>query len=85
MLGPQVTCMLFWQLLHTIQTTLASSVRLNFIKIKIFRLRHLHKISSEELLINFRELIGEHTGENMAEAVWETLTMYGIQDRVSCF
>ena len=42
------------------------------------------KISPEELLIDFRELIGEHTGENMAEAVWETLAMYGIQDRVSC-
>jgi len=43
------------------------------------------EMSSEELLIDFRELVGEHTGENMAEAVWETLTMYGIQDRVSCF
>jgi hypothetical protein len=27
----------------------------------------------EELLIDFRELQGEHSGENMAEAVWETL------------
>jgi hypothetical protein len=36
----------------------------------------------EELLIDFRELIGEHSGENMAEAVWETLTKYGISDRV---
>lgn len=39
--------------------------------------------SSEELLIDFRELVGEHSGENMAEAVWETLTQYGIRDRVS--
>lgn len=38
----------------------------------------------EELLIDFRELMGEHSGENMAEAVWETLTKYGISDRV-CF
>ena len=37
----------------------------------------------EELLINFRELEGEHTGANMAEPVWETLTCYGIQTRAS--
>ena len=36
----------------------------------------------EELLIDFRELVGEHTGENMAEAVWETLKLYGLHDRV---
>ena len=36
----------------------------------------------EELLINFHELMGEHSGENMAEAVWETLTKYGISDHV---
>jgi hypothetical protein len=38
----------------------------------------------EELLIDFRELEGEHSGGNMAEAVWETLTCFGIEDRVSC-
>jgi hypothetical protein len=38
---------------------------------------------TEELLIDFRELLGEHSGENMAEAVWETLVMYGIEGRVS--
>ena len=27
---------------------------------------------AEELLIDFRELIGEHSGENMVEAVWQT-------------
>ena len=43
----------------------------------------LIQFSSEELLIDFRELIGEHTGENMAEAVWKTLTRYDIQDQVS--
>ena len=37
---------------------------------------------TEELLIDFRELLGEHSGENMAEAVWETLVMYGIEGRV---
>ena len=39
-------------------------------------------IQTEELLIDFRELIGEHSGENMAEAVWETLKRYGLENRV---
>ncbi|KAJ7442860.1 hypothetical protein FB451DRAFT_1019775, partial [Mycena latifolia] len=32
----------------------------------------------EELLIDFQELIGEHSGDNMAEIVWKTLTDYGL-------
>ncbi|THU97090.1 hypothetical protein K435DRAFT_663241, partial [Dendrothele bispora CBS 962.96] len=36
-----------------------------------------------EILIDFRELIGEHSGENMADAVWETLEKFGINNRVS--
>ena len=39
----------------------------------------------EELLIDFRELVGEHSGENMAEVVWETLRQYGLVGRVSLF
>jgi hypothetical protein len=39
-------------------------------------------MNSEELLINFRELIGAHSGENMAEVVWETLELYGLKGRV---
>lgn len=39
----------------------------------------------EELLVDFRELVGEHSGENMAEVVWETLTQYGLVGRVSVF
>jgi hypothetical protein len=38
---------------------------------------------AEELLIDFRELIGEHSGENMAEAVWQTMELYGLVGRVS--
>jgi hypothetical protein len=38
---------------------------------------------AEELLIDFWELIGKHSGENMADAVWETLIMYGIESRVA--
>ena len=36
----------------------------------------------EELLIDFRELIGEHSGENFAEAVYETLQLYELKDKV---
>jgi hypothetical protein len=36
----------------------------------------------EELLIDFRELVGEHSGENLADAVWKTVEMYGIEGRV---
>jgi hypothetical protein len=32
----------------------------------------------EELLIVFRELTGEHSGENMVQAVWATLELYGL-------
>jgi hypothetical protein len=37
---------------------------------------------SEECLIDFRELIGEHSGENMAAAVWETVEKFGLIGRV---
>ena len=40
---------------------------------------------TEELLIDFRELIGEHSGENMAEAIWATLELYGLVERVSFY
>ena len=36
----------------------------------------------EELLIDFRELIGEHSGENLAEAVWKMMELYGLVGRV---
>ena len=39
-------------------------------------------LSSEELLIDFQELLGEHSGENMATVVWSTLETYGIQNKV---
>jgi len=38
---------------------------------------------TEELLINFQELIGEHSGENMAKAVWATMELYGLIGKVS--
>ena len=38
---------------------------------------------SEELLIDFRELVGEHSGENLAHAVYDTLNRYGLKGCVS--
>ncbi|KAE9389813.1 hypothetical protein BT96DRAFT_755555, partial [Gymnopus androsaceus JB14] len=32
----------------------------------------------EEILIDFQELLGEHSGENMADVVWNTLKKYGL-------
>ena len=37
----------------------------------------------EELLTDFRELLGEHSGENMAEVIWETLKQYDLIGWVS--
>lgn len=40
---------------------------------------------AEELLIDFRELVGSHSGENLASAVWQTLELYELQGRVGIF
>ena len=40
--------------------------------------------TTEELLIDFYELIGEHSGENMVAVVWSMLELYGIQNKVWC-
>ncbi|KAF8993916.1 hypothetical protein BDQ17DRAFT_1252355, partial [Cyathus striatus] len=32
----------------------------------------------EELLISFQEISGQHTGDNMAGIVWNTLKTYGL-------
>lgn len=39
----------------------------------------------EELLVDFRELVGEHSGENLAHAVYETLDLYDLKSRVSIY
>lgn len=36
----------------------------------------------EETLIDFCELSGEHSGENMCEEVWDCLTNYSLEGRV---
>ncbi|KAJ7090140.1 hypothetical protein C8R44DRAFT_648340, partial [Mycena epipterygia] len=37
----------------------------------------------EECLIDFCELISEHSGKNMAAAVWETVEKFGLIGRLS--
>lgn len=39
-------------------------------------------IITEEVVIDFKELVGEHSGENMAEVVWSTLKLYKIENKV---
>ncbi|KAG1730378.1 uncharacterized protein EDB91DRAFT_1006927, partial [Suillus paluster] len=34
----------------------------------------------EEFLIDFHEIIGEHSRFNLAEAVWNTLELYGLKN-----
>jgi len=36
----------------------------------------------EEILINFCEIVGENLGENMAQAVLKTLSLYGLKGQV---
>ena len=33
----------------------------------------------QELLIDFRDLVGEHSGENVAPAVFETMELFGLK------
>ncbi|KAJ7171891.1 hypothetical protein C8R43DRAFT_944431 [Mycena crocata] len=39
----------------------------------------------EECLIDFHELIGAHSGENMADVVWDTVTKFGLCNRIIVF
>ncbi|KAF8149253.1 hypothetical protein K438DRAFT_1625189, partial [Mycena galopus ATCC 62051] len=38
-----------------------------------------------ECLIDFRELVGQHSGENMTAAVWETVEKFGLIGRITAF
>jgi hypothetical protein len=40
---------------------------------------------SEELLVDFQELVGAHTGENMAHTVFEMMELFGLKGCVSSF
>ncbi|KAF8214357.1 hypothetical protein K438DRAFT_1500391, partial [Mycena galopus ATCC 62051] len=37
------------------------------------------------LILDFRELIGQHSGENMAAVVWETVERFGLKGRIIAF
>ena len=39
----------------------------------------------EEVILDFREIVGEHSGENLADAVWSTIEMYGLKGRVRVY
>ncbi|KAF8530374.1 hypothetical protein BU17DRAFT_36167, partial [Hysterangium stoloniferum] len=39
----------------------------------------------KELLIDFQEVVDEHSSENMAKVVWETLTQYGLIEWIIAF
>lgn len=72
-----------WQLLHIMLLRSDNLVGFNYgnnnISVSLINLTSL-----EELLIDFCELEGEHSGANMAEAVWETLVCFGIENQVGC-
>ena len=76
--GHQAICMLSWPSLLTIWIRTGSWVCI----IMLLLLWVVTRFITEELLIDFWELIGEHFSENMANAVWETLVMYRIERRV---
>jgi hypothetical protein len=38
---------------------------------------------TEEVLIEFKEIIGEHSGENLANIVWKTMQDYGLVGKVN--
>ncbi|KAJ7246902.1 hypothetical protein B0H12DRAFT_1020983, partial [Mycena haematopus] len=39
----------------------------------------------EECLIDFREFVGQHSGENMAAVVWQTVEDFGLKGRITAF
>jgi len=71
--------MAFLQLLHIIYTLL----QVNLVHRYIFIIISFPQLLTEESHIDFRKLLGHHTGENLADAVWDTLRTFGIQGKVS--
>lgn len=55
---------------------------MNYVAVLSLRLTTPFSGSLEELLIDFHELVGPHSGENMADIVWSTLELYRIQNKV---
>ena len=56
----------------------------NWVRVRIFYVFiNFSDHDIEELLLDFHELHGEHSGENLAAAVWATLELYGLKGWVS--
>lgn len=55
----------------------------NWASPQLRRVAHCLIYSAEEMLLDFRELTAEHSGENMCDVLWDTLEAYGIEDKVS--
>lgn len=77
MRGRRAIGMPFWQLWPII-----SQMRVNLVRFQLAVDYRVLIYLVEEMLIDFHELVGEHSGENMAEAVWQTLETYGLLGRV---
>lgn len=80
--GHQVTSLLslqLWLIMWPMTVYWVSLISLY----KYIRVELKHFFFTEELLIDFRELIGEHSGENMADVVWAVLMLYAITDKVN--
>ena len=58
-------------------------LRVNLVRCYVFIIILFPQPSTEESLIDFHELLGCHSGENLADAVWDTLRTFGIQGKVS--
>jgi hypothetical protein len=56
---------------------------MNLVSDTLFLPSHVFSyIHLEEVLLDFCELKGEHSGEHLAEAVWNVIQMYGLQNKV---
>ena len=37
----------------------------------------------EEVVLDFCEIVGEHSGDNLADTVWQTIELFGLQHKVA--
>jgi hypothetical protein len=47
-----------------------------------FAVHLLTALSTEETLLDLKEVPGKHSGENLADAIWDTLEQYGLLGKV---
>jgi hypothetical protein len=48
-------------------------------------LHHRLTLTVEEVLLDFQEIQGEHSGENLAHIVWNTIELYGLVNKVRLY